>query len=350
MTNLRIIGLIIGIFGLFLTFRIYRGPRWRKLNFILFGAFSLLLIAISIDPDLLNAITDALSLQRGPQQQGRLLFLLIGSIIFLWFLVLYLKNGLDEYKYQFDHLIRKLGYEEISNVLKKETTDKQIMVIIPAYNELENLKELLKRIPPEVDNKKVGVLVIDDGSTDGTFETLRKTGYLCVKNKVKRGGGAALRSAYDILRNIQQIEVCVTMDADGQHLPEEIEKLTKPILENKYDLVIGSRILGEREKDNSFRFIGIYVFNAIIRLLLGIRITDCSSGFRAFRTDLLDKVVLREDQYHTSELIINTAKKGMRIGEVPVTILRRKYGTSKKGKNWSYGVQFAKSILKAWWR
>jgi hypothetical protein len=84
--------------------------------------------------------------------------------------------------------------------------------------------------------------------------------------------------------------------------------------------------------------------------LLGKKITDPSNGFRAFTMDCLEGISLYEDQYHTSELIINAVRKGKRIGEVPVDIRRRKFGKSKKGKDWLYGLNFAKTIIKTWWR
>jgi hypothetical protein len=347
MSNLRIVGLIVGIFGLFLTFRIFRGPRWKRGNFIVFGIFSLFLITISVDPNVLNTVAEILKLDT--RQRGRVLALLIGSNISLWFILFYFKSKLDEYKYQFGLLVQSLGYEDVKTKIKDKIRDRQIMILIPAYNEAESLKELLKQIPRQIESKKVGVLVIDDGSYDNTNQIVAQTEYLYIRNKIKRGGGAALVLGYSILKNIKP-EICVTMDADGQHSPEEIGELVKPILENKYDFVIGSRILGKREKGSIFRFIGLHVFNMVIRLLTGIKITDCSSGFRAFRADLLDKIVLTEEQYHTSELIIDAAKKSFRIGEVPVTISKRRYGSSKKGKDWKYGLNFAKTILKTWWR
>lgn len=94
----------------------------------------------------------------------------------------------------------------------------------------------------------------------------------------------------------------------------------------------------------------MHFFNLIINILLKTKITDCSSGFRAFKIDLLNSVILKEDQFHTSELIIDAVKKGIRIAEVPITISKRSRGRSKKGRDWSYGVNFAKTILKAWWR
>jgi glycosyltransferase involved in cell wall biosynthesis len=154
---------------------------------------------------------------------------------------------------------------------------------------------------------------------------------------------------FDIARQ-HGAEIVVTMDADGQHLPSEIERLVAPIVADDVDFVIGSRILGKREKDSTIRYIGIHVFNALIRLLTVAKVTDCSNGFRAFRVTELSRVLLRQDQFHTSELIIDAAKKGVRIGEAPVTVKRRLSGRSKKGKNWSYGLEFARSIFKAWWR
>ena len=347
MSNLRMAGLVIGILGLLLTFRIYRGPRWRRLNFILSGSFSLFLIALCVRPDLLNTLAGMLALQR--EQRGRILALLIFSNIFLWFALLYSKTRLDEYKHQFDLLVRNLGNEETRVGGEGKIRNREVLIVIPAYNEAENLKRLLADIPDEIEGKKAGVIVVDDASSDDTARVVKEAGDLLVRNRIHRGGGAALRLGYDVAKNIGP-EIVVTMDADGQHDPREIARLLKPILEDKCDFVIGSRVLGKWEKDSRFRFVGLHVFNHMINLLLGTKITDCSSGFRAFKVDLLASVTLGEDQYHTSELIIDAVKKGIRIGEVPVTILKRKHGRSKKGKDWKYGLHFAKATLKTWWR
>ena len=94
-----------------------------------------------------------------------------------------------------------------------------------------------------------------------------------VSNVINRGGGAALRLGYDILRN-SGADICITMDADGQHRPEEIEQLVLPIINDEYDVVIGSRVLGTREKDSPIRAAGVHVFGVIISSLLGERISD----------------------------------------------------------------------------
>jgi glycosyltransferase involved in cell wall biosynthesis len=174
-------------------------------------------------------------------------------------------------------------------------------------------------------------------------------GICAVKNIINRGGGAALRLGYDILKKAG-VQYCITMDADGQHRPEDIKTLLAPIIENRYDCVIGSRVLGAHKQSNRLRIMGVYVFGRIVSVLLGKKITDPSSGFRAFRMDAISSIQLHDDQYHTSELIIETVKKGLRIGEVPITILKRKYGKSKKGRDLAYGFHFARIIIKTWWR
>ena len=81
-----------------------------------------------------------------------------------------------------------------------------------------------------------------------------------------------------------------------------------------------------------------------------MKISDCSNGFRALRADALARLLLRQDQFHTAELIIDAAKKEISIAEVPVTVKRRASGESKKGRDWSYGLSFARTVLKTWWR
>ncbi|CAB1085591.1 Glycosyl transferase, family 2 [Olavius algarvensis Delta 1 endosymbiont] len=344
MSSLRLVGLIIGVAGLIATFLFFRGPKWSRINFVFFSVFNLSLIAVTVNPNVVNFLRDLLSLQA--YQYGRILALLIISNILLVFFSVYSVSKVEGFRLQFDKLVRKLG----SGYLETAADDiKAIMVLIPAFNEAENLQYWLPRMPQTIGGMEVGVLVVDDGSDDGTKEVVQKFGHLVVSNMINRGGGAALRLGYDILAN-SSTRICITMDADGQHQPEQIEHLVRPIIDDKYDVVIGSRVLGSREKDNPVRAAGVHIFGAVVSSLLGKRITDPSSGFRAFEMNKIKNIALREDQYHTSELIIEAVKKGLRVTEVPVTILKRKYGKSKKGKNLRYGFHFAKTIIKAWWR
>ena len=326
MSSLRLVGLIIGISGLIATFLFYRGPKWKRFNFVFFSFFNVSLIAVTINPNVVNFLRDLLSLQK--YQYGRIIALLIASNIILMFFLLSTASKVENFRLQFDQLVRKLGIGSFDIMPDKI---KPIMIVIPAYNEAENLQYLLPKIPAEINGLDVGVLVIDDGSIDQTRQIVFEYGHPIVSNMINRGGGAALRLGYDILKDAGG-NICVTMDADGQHQPEEIETLVLPIINNEYDVVIGSRVLGTREKDNPIRIAGVHLFSAVISTLLGKRITDPSSGFRAFKIDKLKNIDLYEDQYHTSELIIDAVKKGLRVKEVPICILKRKFGKSKKGR------------------
>jgi hypothetical protein len=348
MSTLRIFGCIIGIVGLLATFLVYRGVRWNRSNFILLALLNVSLITVTVNPNILNVLRDALSLNTA--YRGRIIALLIVSNIFLLFYILFTKLKVDNIHLQFDKLVRSLGSQVIDQNIELIKCIKPAMILIPAYNEADNLKELLPKIPKHIKGIEVGVLVVDDGSDDETFAIVAEMSDVCiVKNLINRGGGAALRLGYDILQKAE-VPYCVTMDADGQHRPQDIEKLLLPILENHYDCVIGSRILGDREKTNWLRITGVYFFSRMVSVLLGKKITDPSSGFRAFRMEAMASIRLHEDQYHTSELIIEAVRKGLRIGEVPITILKRKFGKSKKGKDLAYGFHFARIIVKTWWR
>lgn len=347
MSTLRILGCIIGFLGLFVTFYVYRGSRWNRLNFLFFMLLNLSLIAVTINPNILNALRDALALHTA--YRGRIIALLIISNIFLLFYIFFTKLKVDNIHFQFDRLVRSLGAREIEKSADLAQQMKPIMILIPAYNEAENLEALLPRIPKQIEGLDVGILVVDDGSNDGSYSIAESNGALVVKNLINRGGGAALRLGYDIFQKAD-VRYCITMDADGQHRPEDIPYLLLPLIEGQYDCVIGSRILGDRESASRLRIAGVYVFGRIVTTLLGKKITDPSSGFRAFSMDAVSSIRLHEDQYHTSELIIESVKQGLRIGEVPITILRRKYGKSKKGKDLIYGIHFARIIIKTWWR
>ena len=348
MSTLRIFGCLIGIIGLVATFLVYRGARWNKSNFIFLALLNISLISITINPNILNVLRDALSLQTA--YRGRIIALLIVSNIFLLFYIFFTKLKIDNIHLQFDRLVRSLGSKDLDQNVELVKCIKPAMILIPAYNEEENLTSLLPLIPRQIDGVEIGVLVVDDGSHDDTYAAVTAIPGICVvKNLINRGGGAALRLGYDILQKAG-VDYCVTMDADGQHRPDDIKNVLLPIIENRFDCVIGSRILGDREKANWLRITGVYFFGRIVSALLGKKITDPSSGFRAFRMEAMASIQLQEDQYHTSELIIEAVRKGLRIGEVPITILRRKFGKSKKGKDLAYGFHFAKIIIKTWWR
>ena len=347
MSTIRWLGLIIGVMGFLYIFNRFRYGRARRIDFSAATLVSFGLIVVSIYPNSVGLLRDMLLLDEG--QFSRLIAVTIMSNIILWIFLFVLQLRWERHTEQFDHLVRRLGMTEFSQQYPNINTLSPLVVVIPAYNEAQNLGSVLKEIPKELFGKPLFTVVIDDGSQDDTLAVARKAGALAVSNPINRGGGAALRLGFDIARRYGA-HIVVTMDADGQHLPSEIPRLVEPVSNGEADIVIGSRLLGTREKDSLIRYIGIHVFNMLIRLLTHVRVTDCSSGFRAFRVSELFRLLLRQDQFHTSELIIDAAKKRLRIVEVPITIRRRISGESKKGRNWRYGFSFFRAMFKTWWR
>jgi cellulose synthase/poly-beta-1,6-N-acetylglucosamine synthase-like glycosyltransferase len=349
MEYLIVIRAVSGVLGVFFAVRAFiqfRRHIIRRREFLFLLILGVGILAVSLYPDSINIVAGMMAMD--DRQYGRLIALIIISNMLLWLLIIGLRNREGLKSMQFDLLIRKLAIERF---FEKGTASSLsgITVIIPAFNEADNLNHVLPGIPESIDGHAVGVLVVDDGSSDNTADVAHKHGYSVASSPFNRGGGAALRLGYDIAM-VAGAKIIVTMDADGQHLPGEIERLVQPILNSDKDIVLGSRVLGKREKDSITRLVGIHLFSFLINLLAGTRITDCSNGFRAFRMDALKNTLLIQDQFHAAELIIDTARRGLRIGEVPVTVLRRYSGKSKKGRDLSYGFNFSKTIIKAWLR
>jgi hypothetical protein len=342
-----LLGLLFGVCTLLATFGLFRRGRIRRFDFSLALLLSVGLLVVAGVPNSVNLLRDMLFLEQ--EQFSRLIAILILSNLGVWLLLIYTRVRWSHQAIQFDLLVRNLGISEFGRRYPEMLTLPPLVVVVPAYEEEGNIAAILHEIPERVCDLPLAVLVIDDGSRDDTAREAEEAGALVVSSAVNRGGGAALRMGFDIAR-ARGAQIVVTMDADGQHLPSELPRLVEPIVRREFEIVIGSRILGERESDSAVRYIGIHVFNWLIRLLTSVRITDCSNGYRAFRVESLARLVLRQDQFHTSELIIEAAKKGIAIGEAPVTVKRRASGESKKGRDWSYGLSFARTVLKTWWR
>lgn len=345
---LRMVGVAAGLYiavSAFYGFRSGRADRGDTLLRWLIGAG---LTVVCLFPNSVNFLRDLLAFES--HTYGRLLALLVLSSLLIWILFFRQRGRLHLLGRQFDRLVRHVALPGGPHAdLNRLPEAVEILVVLPAYNEAENLPDVLARIPGEIDGHPVGVTVIDDGSEDRTREVALEAGASVVSSPVRRGQGAASRLGYDLARRVDA-RVVVTHDADGQHRPEEIETLVRPILEGELDFVIGSRLLGEREQDSRLRLLGIHVNNFLINFLAGTRISDSSSGFKAIRVECLNEIDLAEDQFQAAEAIIAAAKNGLRIGEVPITVLRRAKGESKKGRNLSYGLNFTNTVLKAWWK
>lgn len=344
MSTLRLLGLIIGLAAIAFALIRFRGMRWSRQNFYLFLLAGLVLVIITIAPSTANIFTELFNL--GSFEFGRLLSLLVVTTATALFLALYAKAKLDILKHQVDRVFCAWAADELQPA-DAESRIKPIMIIMPALNEARNLEKILPVVPRLIGGREVGVLVVDDGSDDDTSAVALQFGAIVARNPINRGQGAASRVGYRVLQR-HRVEIGVTMDSDNQHRPEDLPAMVQPVLDRTYDLVIGSRILGSHNAESTARHAGVHVLSRLLSVVTGVKITDCSSGFKAFRIDQITKILLTEDQFQASEILIRAAKKNLRIGEVPIHIAARQFGVSHKGRNLSYGFFFFKALVKAW--
>jgi len=198
-------------------------------------------------------------------------------------------------------------------------SSKPIHVLIPALNEEENIGKVIEGLR-DLD-LNLNIMVLDDGSDDNTAEEAEKRGAKVIRHIVNLGQWAALRTLFHI-SIIKKGGIVVTLDADGQHPPENLTAIINPLLREEADLVIGTRFKGQNKPYMlAHRYFGIKFFNKLIKQRTGLELTDCTSGYKAYRAELLSKVLpkLEEAQYGALESIIQASKHGARICEIPIT-------------------------------
>ncbi len=194
---------------------------------------------------------------------------------------------------------------------------KRLLIVIPAFNEEETIGEVIlkaKAFSPEV-------LVYDDGSTDNTADVAEKNGAIVIRNARNRGYGRALNTLFQTAI-IMKVDIIITIDSDGQHDPEQIPRLLQPLIENKADVVIGSRFLNSDDKINvpKYRSFGIQTITKFTQAACFDKITDATSGFRAYTVNSLSKLQLVENGMAIStEILLKANESNLRIVEVPIT-------------------------------
>lgn len=336
-------GVILGALCLFGAILGRSEKRLTRGESILTGVCGICLVGVGLDPSIVDHVLIF-------KKTGRIVTVLVIGQLFLMACCAFLLVRIKNMDARLGRLVHNMALREFLREFGPvKDFQKKILIIIPAYNEAENLKVLLGRIPKEVLGYKTEVIVAVDGATDETEKVVREFDIPAVVNQVNRGGGAALKAGYELAIR-SGAEIVVTMDADGQHQPEEIPILVEPILKGEADFVNGSRILGKQEKGDLSRQVGIFFFNKLLSFLLGKRITDCSNSFRAIKTESLSLLTLKEDQFHTTELLIEALSRGLKYKEVPITIKRRTSGESKKPRTIRYGSGVLMAILKTWLR
>ena len=198
----------------------------------------------------------------------------------------------------------------------------RILVAIPAYNEERYIGSVILKAQQYADE----VIVLDDGSLDDTSEIARLAGATVMRHEENKGYGAAIQSLLAEAKK-KNPDILVLLDADSQHNPEDIPPLIKPILEG-FDLVVGSREQ-QKVKIPAYRRIGQRVLSYLSGILSRKKLSDSESGFRVFSKKAITVLEPRENGMAVSaETIADAAEKGLKITEVPISIVYTKDGST----------------------
>ena len=224
----------------------------------------------------------------------------------------------------------------------------KLSIIIPVYNEENTISEVIEKIKNiEVKNIQKEIIIVDDCSTDRTKDILKKLNksIRVAYHKKNIGKGAAIRTGLRLATG----DIILIQDADLEYSPKEYPKLLKPLLEDKADVVYGSRVEAIRKNmKNMYKlhYIGNLFLTLITNLLYGAKITDMETGYKAFRREVIESIYLKSNRFEFEpEITAKILKKGFKIHEVPINFVGRKFEEGKK-ITWIDGVKAAFYLVK----
>ncbi len=217
----------------------------------------------------------------------------------------------------------------------------KVSVVIPVYNELQTVARVISRVAALPFEKEI--VVVDDCSTDGTVEVLKKLdgvdGIHVIFKAENAGKGAALRTGFEQAKG----DIVVVQDADLEYDPREIPGLLVPLLRDEAEVVYGSRFIGEVQHDKSWvhRF-GNGLLTSLSNYFSGLKLTDMETCYKAFRRNVLEDIEIAQNRFGVEpEITAKLARRGVRFVEVPISYQPRGYAEGKK-----IGV---KDLFKAFW-
>ena len=207
--------------------------------------------------------------------------------------------------------------EEVILEAEKAVITQAIVVVIPAYNEAQNIEFVVRQSLYYADK----IIVIDDGSTDNTAAVAEAAGAIVIRHPYNQGKGVALTTGFEAASQFKPKQV-VTIDGDGQHNPHEIMTLIEPILSARADIVIGSRYLSLSNRVPFLRICGHRIFNFITNQFSGISVSDSQSGFRAFSPRAISVISFDSKGFSVeSEMQFLADDYKLKVVEVPINIL-----------------------------
>jgi glycosyltransferase involved in cell wall biosynthesis len=222
----------------------------------------------------------------------------------------------------------------------------KLSVIVPVYNEKQTIAEIVRRVEAASVGVEKEIIVVDDGSTDGTpeaLEALSSPGIKVLSHKKNRGKGAALQSGFAQAEG----DIILVQDADLEYDPREYPKLLEPILDGRADAVYGSRFLGGPHRVLYFwHYLGNRLLTSFADIICNLNLTDMETGYKVFRREILRKIKLKSPRFgFEPEITVKLAKLRCRIYEVPISYSGRDYAEGKK-IGWKDGLAVIFHLLR----
>jgi glycosyltransferase involved in cell wall biosynthesis len=226
----------------------------------------------------------------------------------------------------------------------KKGSEMKLSVIIPVYNEVATIQEIIEKVKEAPFEKEV--IVVDDCSTDGTRDLLKEKegdGVTVLFHESNQGKGAAIRTAIPHISG----DIAIVQDADLEYHPSEYPHLIAPILEGKADVVYGSRFQGGTHRVLFFwHAIGNKIITTLSNILTDLNLSDMETGYKVFRAEVLKKIKIESNRFgFEPEITAKIAKMGCHIYEVPISYWGRDYTQGKK-INWKDGLAAIYWIIK----
>lgn len=209
----------------------------------------------------------------------------------------------------------------------------KLAIVIPAFNEEKTIGIVLDSIPRRFPGvKELEIIVISDGSIDRTAEIALRSGVTLIEHSLNRGLGGALGTGFEYARR-ENFEAVLTFDADGQHNPDDIWPVLRPIVYGRADVVIGSRLKNSAGMP-WYRKVGIWGLNLITAVFFWVWSTDSQSGLRAFNKKALTKIDIQSNKMEvSSEFFYEIGRKELKLVEVPIQSIYTNYSLEKGQKN-----------------
>ncbi len=201
----------------------------------------------------------------------------------------------------------------------------RIFVVIPAFNEEGAIQAVINEV---CGAGYENIIVVDDGSSDGTYSKAKQAGAVALGHKINRGKGAATKTGIEAAK-LLGADIIVTMDGDGQHDPNDIERLIEPIMKKECDVVLGTRLKNTKGMP-WHKILANHVANFFTWYLFGLWVTDSQSGFRAYSRHAAEVINTRADRYeYDSQVIREIYIYKLKYKEIPIAVRYTEYSMGK---------------------